>query len=72
MFKRIAKRAGIEKRVHPHGLRHTMSAQLAREGAPMNLIQQQLGHTSLATTSRYLDHIAPQQLIDVMKSWKWE
>jgi integrase len=28
-----------------------MAAQLAREGVPMNAIQAQLGHTSLATTS---------------------
>ena len=51
---RLARRAGIEKRVHPHGLRHTHAAELAFEGAPMNLIEAQLGHSSLATTSRYL------------------
>jgi len=33
----------------------------------MNVIQAQLGHGSLATTSRYLDHIRPQQLIDEMQ-----
>jgi len=49
-----------------------MAAQLAREGVPMNAIQAQLGHSSLATTSRYLDHIAPQQLIEVMKGRRWD
>jgi len=72
LFKRLARKAGIEKRVHPHGLRHTHAAQLAAEGYPMNLIQQQLGHSSLATTSRYLDHIAPAQLIEAMQGRKWE
>ncbi len=72
LFKRKAEKAGIEKRVHPHGLRHTMAAQLAKEGVPMNIIQAQLGHTSLATTSRYLEHIAPQQLIEAMKKRKWK
>ncbi len=71
LFKRLAKKAGIEKRVHPHGLRHSHAAQLAREGLPVNVIQAQLGHSSLATTSLYLDHIAPQQLIEIMKSRKW-
>jgi integrase len=37
----------------------------------MNLIQAQLGHTSLATTSRYLAHIAPAQLIAAMRARTW-
>lgn len=67
LFKRLAAKAGIEKRVHPHGLRHSHAAELASEGHAMNLIQSQLGHSSLATTSRYLAHIQPQQLIDAMR-----
>ncbi len=59
LLKRLARRAGIAKRVHPHGLRHTHSAELVAEGVPLNVIQKQLGHANLATTSRYLDHIAP-------------
>ena len=71
-MKRLAKRAGIEKRVHPHGLRHTHAAELAREGVPMNVIQAQLGHSSLATTSRYLAHVAPQQVVEAMQARKWD
>lgn len=67
LMKRLATKAGIEKRVHPHGLRHSHAAELASEGHAMNLIQSQLGHSSLATTSRYLAHIQPQQLIDAMQ-----
>jgi integrase len=37
----------------------------------MNLIQAQLGHTSLATTSRYPAHIAPAQLIAAMRARTW-
>ena len=62
-LKRLALRAGVEKRVHPHGLRHTCAAELAAEGVPMNAIQAQLGHANLSTTSRYLAHIAPAELI---------
>ena len=72
LLRRLAIKAGIEKRVHAHGLRHTHAAELAREGYPMNLIQAQLGHKSLATTSRYLDHIAPVQLIDSMRQRVWK
>ncbi len=57
---RLGRRAGIEKRVHPLGLRHTHAAELAAEGVRANLIQRELGHASLATASRYLDqHCAP-------------
>ncbi len=71
-LKRLAAKAGIEKRVHPHGLRHTHAAELAREGVPMNVIQAQLGHSSLATTSRYLAHVAPQHVVEAMKAREWK
>ncbi len=48
LLPRLAKRAGIEKRVHAHGLRHTHAAELAREGVPVNMIQAQLGHACAA------------------------
>src|SRR5262249_15121110 len=44
LMPRLARRVGVEKRVHAHGLRHTHAAELALEGHPMNLIQAQLGH----------------------------
>jgi site-specific recombinase XerD len=72
MIGRLAQRAGIEKRVHPHALRHTHAAELARERFPVNLIQQQLGHANLAVTSRYLDHLAPQERIEALKAREWK
>jgi len=71
LLPRLAEKAGIEKRVHPHGLRHTHAAELASEGVPLNVIQVQLGHSNAATTSRYLQHIAPQQVIDAMRCRTW-
>lgn len=71
LLPRVAKKAGIEKRVHPHGLRHTHAAELAAEGKPVNLIQAQLGHASLATTDRYLRHIAPRELVETMRTRAW-
>ena len=54
LLPRLAKRAGLERRVHPHGLRHTHAADLALAGVPVLAIQQQLGHSSLTTTESYL------------------
>jgi site-specific recombinase XerD len=72
LIPRLAKKAGIEKRVHPHGLRHTCAAELAVEGVPVPLIQQQLGHASLHTTTVYLRHIAPVELVEKMRLREWE
>ena len=71
MLPRIARKGGLEKRVHAHGLRHTHAAQLASEGVPVNVIQRQLGHSNAATTSRYLDHIAPKEVIETMQQRTW-
>jgi len=72
LCKRLGKKAGIEKRVHPHGLRHTGAFELANEGHPLHVIQQQLGHSSLATTDRYIRHLAPKDVIEAMRSREWK
>ena len=71
LMPRLAKGAGITKRVHFHGLRHTMAFELANEGLPIHLIQQQLGHSNAAITSRYLSHLNPAETISAMKSRTW-
>lgn len=71
MVKQRAAKAGIDKRVHPHALRHTHAFELANEGTPLHLIQAQLGHTSLATTDRYVRHIAPVALVAAMQARTW-
>jgi len=67
LMPRLARKAGIDKRVHAHGLRHTHAASLAKANIPLNVIQAQLGHSNVATTSRYLAHVAPQQVINAIK-----
>jgi len=71
MLKRLAARAGIEKRVHAHGFRHTHAAQLRAEGVDIAIISRQLGHASITTTARYLDHLAPTAVIEAMRSRNW-
>ena len=66
MLKQRAVQAGIEKRVHPHGLRHTMAFELLMEGQPIAIIRDQLGHSQLATTFRYCDHLAAGTAIEAI------
>ncbi len=71
LLPRLARRAGIEKRVHAHGFRHTHAYELVMEGVSMPIIQRQLGHASLATTSTHLSHIAPKLVIETMGKRVW-
>jgi len=72
LLPRLAAKAGIDRRVHAHGLRHTYAAELAREGTAINVIRDALGHTSLAVTDRYLRDVAPTHVIDTMRARRWE
>lgn len=71
LLPRLAEKAGVDKRVHPHGLRHTMAFELMMEGVVVPIIQRQLGHANLATTQRYLDHIAPKDVVEAMQARGW-
>jgi site-specific recombinase XerD len=62
-FRRLAACAGVRRRFAPHHLRHAHALELAREGVPLNIIQRQLGHANLGTTSIYLQGIDPEQII---------
>jgi site-specific recombinase XerD len=70
-IKRLGIKAGIARRVHAHGLRHTHAFELMMEGIPIGIIQRQLGHASLATTDTYLAHIAPKHVIDAISARAW-
>jgi len=72
LFPRLAARAGVDKRVHPHGFRHTGAAEMRAEGIDVGVISKQLGHSSIATTARYLDHISPATVVEAVRSREWE
>lgn len=68
---RLAARAGIGKRVHPHGLRHSLASDMADNGSSVWEIQRQLGHRSVATTDRYVHALRPTGLLDHMRQRRW-
>ena len=57
---KAAMRAGISKKVSPHWLRHAHASHALDQGAPIHLVQATLGHSSIATTGRYL-HARPSE-----------
>ena len=57
---------GVRRRFAPHQLRHAHALELAREGVPLNIIQRQLGHANLGTTSIYLQGIDPEEIISAV------
>lgn len=67
MLKRRAAKAGIDKRVHPHGLRHTFANELRKAGMDVAAISKLLGHSSIAITARYLDHLSNGQAVAALQ-----
>jgi integrase/recombinase XerD len=72
LLPRLARRAGIEKRVHAHALRHAYAVDLEREGAPLSTIRDLLGHSSAATTDRYLRRLGAGDAVAFARSREWQ
>jgi integrase/recombinase XerD len=62
----LRRKAGIERHVTPHMLRHTVATLLLRNGVDIRVVQEFLGHTSIATTQRYT-HVSKEHLIGVLR-----
>jgi site-specific recombinase XerD len=67
---RLGERAGIAKRVHPHGLRHTFASELADEGVDIRIASKALGHSNIAITDRYISHLNPTAVLNYMQERK--
>lgn len=53
-----ASKAGLNSRISPHWMRHAHASHALDHQAPLHLVQATLGHSSIATTGRYL-HARP-------------
>lgn len=72
VIKRLAARAGVDKRLACHSLRHAMASELVAEGMDLATVSAQLGHSGLVVTQRYIAKIAPHRLAGAMRSRQWD
>ena len=69
MVKRYAAKAGIDKNISPHTLRHSFATDLYRETSKIRLVQKVLGHSDLSTTMIYT-HIFDEEVETALKSFR--
>ncbi len=65
LVRRLAEKAGIQRRVHPHMLRHTALTALYDRTRDLRLVQQVAGHTTSRMTERYT-HVHPLAIAEAM------
>jgi len=68
ILKLRALEVGIEKKVHPHSLRHSLATHLINGGANIRAVQLILGHSSISSTERYLK-VEQKDVIEVFKNF---
>ena len=72
LLPRLARKAGVERRVHAHGLRHAFAVDMVRSGAPLYVVRDALGHASVATTQVYLSRVGAHEAVEAMRFRSWD
>jgi integrase/recombinase XerD len=71
LLPRLARRAGIVKRVHPLGLRYACAAEMSAEGLSTALIETHLGVAVSGSARRYLVQYTPEEVIAAVRAREW-
>ena len=71
-LKRAAARAGIEKPVSPHVLRHSAAVHMAEDDVAMEKIAQFLGHSNVNTTRKIYARFSPSYLKDAAAALEFD
>lgn len=71
LLPRLARRAGIVKRVHPLGLRYACAAEMSAEGLSTALIETHLGVAVSGSARRYLVQYTPEEVIVAVQAREW-
>ena len=70
LIKSVVKKALIQKRVHPHVMRHTFATTLLDNGNDLKTVQALMGHSHIRTTEAYL-HSTDDRKVEAIRSLRF-